>query len=140
MNITEEIIPLGKANTIEFIEGIYGFENINQYYLEPVGDDLSVLILQSANSKVPSFVVINPFLISDNYHPKLTKQDIESLGAQSQQELAFYVIAAVKDDYKKTVVNLKSPIVINPKLKTAKQIILDDCDYPIRYSLFGTEG
>ncbi|HHW46765.1 MAG TPA: flagellar assembly protein FliW [Clostridiales bacterium] len=140
MSITEEIIPLGRENAIKFVEGIYGFESINEYYLEPVGDDLSVLILQSANTRVPSFVVINPFLITDDYCPVLSDEEIKALGAESQQELAFYVIAVVKEDYKKTVVNLKSPIVINPKSRLAKQIILDNCDYPIRFAIFGNEG
>lgn len=140
MSITEEIIPLGKQNPIKFIEGIYGFEGIKEYFLEPVGDDLSVLILQSASTRVPSFVVINPFLIADNYCPVLSDEEVKTLGAKLQQELAFYVIAVVKEDYKNTVVNLKSPIVINPKLRLAKQIILDNCDYPIRFAIFGNEG
>jgi flagellar assembly factor FliW len=36
-----------------------------------------------------------------------------------------------------TVINLKSPIAIHPENNSAKQVILENNDYPIRYHLFG---
>ena len=42
-----------------------------------------------------------------------------------------------KRQIKDSVVNMKSPIVINPENNLAKQVILENTDYPIRHNLFG---
>jgi len=46
------------------------------------------------------------------------------------------LIAVISENIENSVVNLKSPIVINPSNKNAIQAILQNQDYLLRYPLF----
>ena len=93
---------------------------------------------QAINQTIPCFVVFNPFEIIDGYEPEMEPEDLKAFGGKTDG-LVFLVIAAVPRDVSKTTVNLKSPIVIDPKNRTAKQVILANKDYPIRFFLSGED-
>ena len=94
-------------------------------------------LLQAAQSEVPCLIVIDPYTIVDNYVPEISDADLTYLGNPDTEDLCFLVVAVLKENFKESVVNLKSPIVINAKTKCAKQVILENSNYPIRYKLFG---
>ncbi|NLJ30259.1 MAG: flagellar assembly protein FliW [Clostridiales bacterium] len=100
-------------------------------------DDSNVIwSLQAADAEVPSFIVIDPFTIVPDYRPELSKADLAGLGETDFSSLCFLVIAVIKPELSESVVNLKAPLVININTNQARQIILEDSDYPIRYKLF----
>jgi flagellar assembly factor FliW len=47
-----------------------------------------------------------------------------------------YSIAVVPDDIKDMTINLKGPIIINTKTNRAKQIVLEDDKYTLKYKIF----
>lgn len=124
---------------LHFDEGIYGFEDTKEYVLLQEDDAHTIWYLQAANSEVPCLIVIDPYTILDSYAPTISGADLAFLGNPSEEDLCFLVVAVLKDDFKESVVNLKSPIVINAKTKHGKQIILENNNYPIRYKLFGNQ-
>ncbi len=68
----------------------------------------------------------------------MNEEDLEELGVGDETELKFLTIAIIKKDIRDSVVNLKSPIAINPATKTAKQVILQNT-YPLRYKIMVAE-
>lgn len=123
---------------LHFNEGIYGFEDIKEYVLLQEDEAHTIWYLQAAHSEVPCLIVIDPFTVTEDYNPQLSKADLETLGNPGAEDLCFLAVAVLKEDFKESVINLKSPIVINAKTRCAKQIILENNDYPIRYKLFGS--
>lgn len=129
----------GERTILRFDEGIYGFEDTKEYVLLQEDEEHTIWYLQAAHSEVPCLIVIDPYTIVDNYTPVISDADLACLGNPDDEDLCFLAVAVLKDDFKESVVNLKSPIVINAKTKCAKQVILENNDYPIRYKLFGNQ-
>lgn len=137
-SVTNSSAP--EKNIITFEEGILGFEDIKQYLLYQEEESKVIWSLQAANADTPSFVVIDPFSIVENYCPVLSDEDLQYFGENDLVNLCFLCVAAIKPDLTDSVANLKAPIVIDAKTNKAKQIIMNDSEYPIRYKLFEKKG
>lgn len=121
---------------IHFKNGIYGFEDIKDFVLLQEDDKKVIWSLQAADRSYPSLIVLDPCLVMQNYDPKLSAEDLKALGNPERDDLCFLAVAVIRKNLSETVVNLKSPIVINVKSQRGIQVILDDSDYPVRYKLF----
>lgn len=122
-----------------FREPILGFEDLHEYVL--LSDDEmgpGLLWLQSLENPDVCFILLDPLAIGlDDYQPNVLG-DVAGMLELDEPPL-IRIIAVVPDDFKDTTVNLKSPILINPKKQLAAQVILD-ADLPIRLRLFAEEG
>jgi len=125
-----------EQNIIYFEDGILGFEEIKEYLLYHEDDSGIIWNLQAAQSDVPSFVAVDPYPLINDYSPMLSQSELDYFGETGTKNLCVLVIAVIKPNLTDSVVNLKSPIVIDVNSKKAKQIILENSDYPIRYKLF----
>ncbi|WMJ24260.1 flagellar assembly protein FliW [Paludicola sp. MB14-C6] len=125
---------------IHFPDGLYGFEDIKDYVLLTHDDQNIIMTLQPVTERVPQFLVLDPFAVICNYQPKLSSADQKWFGVTNCGELKYLVIAIVKENYIDTVVNLKSPIVINPKTNQAKQVFLENKNYSMKYRVFDDKG
>lgn len=128
---------IAKSDIIHFPEGIPGFEDIKDYVLFADEDVPFIMTLQSTATEHPSFVVVDPYCVLTDYKPKLSEADKIFFDVTDTQSLKFLLMAILPDNIKDSAINLKSPIAIHPEKNSAKQVILENCDYPIRYHLFG---
>lgn len=121
-------------------DGLYGFEGRSEYALVTKEDDgVTLMWFQAVHGMVPCFVVFDPFELVDGYDPVVEASDLRFLDCQDASDLLFLAIAVVPDDIQGITVNLKSPIIINKKNKRARQVILANRDYPIKFPLFPEE-
>jgi flagellar assembly factor FliW len=125
-----------EANQIyKMPNGLYGFEDINEYaLLTRQDDDVALMWYQATQSRLPCFVVFDPMELVTGFAPEVEPSDLRSLAVGKCEELRFLVLAVVPEDITKTTVNLKSPLAINEKEGIARQVILRN-DYPIRFPL-----
>jgi flagellar assembly factor FliW len=123
-------------NIIYFNEGILGFEEVKEYLLYHEDDSGIIWNLQSAHSDVPSFLAVDPYPLVSEYNFQLSQSELDYFGETDVENFCVLVIAVIKPNLADSVVNLKAPIVIDVNTKKAKQIILENSDYPIRYKLF----
>ena len=125
----------------EFTDGLYGFEEDKRFAIfENSFEDISFLYLQSMDHIVPCFLVFEPWDLHPNYQPLLSKDDLEICEADSIDDLIFLVIASVPSTIEELSVNIKSPVVLNPKTRKARQVILQNPDYTVRYLPFKSDG
>jgi len=132
-------ISAKESDVIKFADGIYGFEQYREYVILNDNPEDDIMYLQSVEKEDLSFVIIDPYSIIPMFEPNVNKEDLKELNAKSENELKFLVIAIIKEKIQDSVVNLKSPIAINPELKTAKQVILENTEYSLRYPVFNNE-
>ncbi|MCL1809367.1 MAG: flagellar assembly protein FliW [Clostridiales bacterium] len=119
---------------INFPEPLAGFENLSSYIIVQFYDDSdSLLCLQSLENPDLAFVLVNPHYVTENYTPVLTAEDMNTLRAEADTPLAYYVIAVVNEDWKNSTVNLKCPITVNPEKMLGKQVIMEDTAYSMRH-------
>ncbi len=130
-------VEVSADNIFHLPEGLYGFEGKSDYALITKQDeDVTLKWFQAVDSSVPCFVVFDPFEIVEGYDPVVEPSDLQYLNCKDASELLFLVIAVVPEDISGITVNLKSPIVINKRERRARQVILANQDYPIRFPLF----
>jgi len=127
-------ISVDENDIINFSTGMYGFENYKSFVILKDNPEDDVMFLQSLDNTDLSFVLIDPYSIFRTYEPDLNEEDFKELKTEHETELKYLVIAIIKENIKDSVVNLKSPIVINPVTRNAKQVILQN-SYPLRYNI-----
>lgn len=131
-------LPFPEKEAILFQEGLFGFDKLRKYALLPFeNENDSLLSLQSLDDENIAFIIINPFAFLPNYAPCLSEKEIQEIGASDLSQVAFYNICVLNEDIEKSTVNLRCPIILNPKNHQAKQLILDDSDYPFKFPFSG---
>lgn len=91
--------------------------------------------LQSTEQVKPCFIVFEPTQLIVAYEPFLDEYCLKSIDFTDGDELLFLVLAVIPEDYNKTTINLKSPLVLNKTKRRGVQIILES-DYPLRHAIF----
>ena len=121
---------------IHFPDGIYGFESIKDFI--PLQEDENKVIwaLQAADKDYPTLIVVDPFMVASGYSPALTHDQEKLLGNPEKEDLCYLSVMVIRRRLEDSVVNLKSPIVINARRRTGMQVILDGSDYPVEYRPF----
>ena len=126
-------IQCSENDLIHFSDGILGFPELKQYLMLSYDDDDTIQILQSVQKSEVSFVVLNPLLLCPDYRPVLTPEELTSLKASDCDDLCYYVICVIRENYLDNTVNLKCPLVINPKTRKGMQIIMEGSPYRVRH-------
>lgn len=124
------------SEVITFSTGMFGFDDEHDFLLLPfAGSGHSMLCLQSVATPALAFVLLDPFSLRADYAPVLQKTELQLLGVPDAESLCFYVLCALKNPVVSSTVNLKCPVVINPKTNEARQIIMETDAYTMRHPL-----
>lgn len=135
------VVQVEQDAIYEFPEGIYGFEEDEKFAIfEKTFDDVSFLYMQSVKNLIPCFLVFEPWDLYPDYKPIVSKEDMSACEVESIEELIFLVIATVPSHIENLSLNIKSPVVLNPKTMKARQVILLNQDYVVRYQPFLKDG
>jgi len=118
-----------KTMAIKLDDGLLGLPEYREYILQIVDELMPVMLLVSCDEERISFPVVNPWLVDSDYAPKLNKEDQMALRVGSQDELAWFAIMNVANDPVNITVNLKAPIVVNPRNGEARQVLLSKSGY-----------
>jgi len=132
-------IEIDDSQTIYFEHGLPGFEEEQKFALIPLEDDAVYQVLQSVNNAQIAFVTVNPFVFT-NYNFDLDESTVHSLSITSNEDIAILSIVTVREPFSESTLNLKAPIVINMKLKKAKQTIIEKSDFPLRHPISQGKG
>ncbi len=130
-------IEINEEKIIYFDEGIPSFEYIKRFIIiSNPNPQIPFQWLQAVDDPNIAFVIANPFLFNEKYEFDIPDKIKKQLNIQNPKEVEVYSIAVVPDDIQNMTINLQAPIIINTSNNKAKQIILDNEKYPIRYYLF----
>ncbi len=130
------VTEVAENAVFDFPNGVFAFEDDRKFaLLSPLGEDTYPMWLQSMDNKELCFIVFDPSLIDESYNVILNESEKKILKVSEGDTIRCLVIAKVPEDFKKTTVNMKSPIVINPVNNTALQVILP-LDYPFRHPIY----
>lgn len=125
-------VEVKQQDVLTFVQPIFGFEGYKTFVLLRQDDpDIHFSWLQSTEEPSVCFLTADPREIMDGYKVSIKPSEAEQLG---EGELLYLVLAAIRDPYYESTVNLKSPVALNPKTGKAMQVILEE-DYPIRHRL-----
>jgi flagellar assembly factor FliW len=121
---------MGKVNVQEnqlmtVPDGLYGFENYTKFALidseyEPF------LWLQSTEDSSLAFLIIDPFLISDDYETDIDEESLKKIGITKPEDVIVMTIVTVPSDGSPITANFQGPLVINKQNHKCMQVILSD--------------
>jgi len=125
-------VEINPEDVIEFSSPIIGFEKFRRFVIVPAPDAPPFHWLQSLEELQVAFPLVSASELGVAY--KAGSQVRKKLRATSHNELEFWVIVTIPAGNAETRVNLRAPIVVNRRARTAGQIVMHD-NYPIRRSL-----
>jgi len=112
---------------------ILGFENLKRYCLIEREDCEPFLWYQSIDDPASAFPVVNPLLFCPEYRIEVNPREVEELKIRDVKSVETYAIVTITPDPNNMSINLQGPILINTETCLAKQLILVNSGYEIKY-------
>lgn len=118
---------INENTIISMPNGIIGFEDTKRYtLLSPLGEDKFPMWFQSVDGVEPCFLVYDPMEIDPDYRFEINDEEQALLKIDEETPYRVLCVAIVPDDYRKTTINLRCPIIINTRDSIAAQVILQE--------------
>lgn len=129
-------IEISTEDVLSFSEGLLGFNDLEKFVLLDDPNDEIFAWLQSCDEPSIAFPVLEPELFEENFNLQLTKSDLASLAADSEDKLRSFCIITIPEDPARMTANLKAPVVVNIEKRIARQCVLQDNKLEIREPIF----
>ncbi len=127
---------LKDRKTLNFPNGIPGFEELRTFVLLETEETRPLFWLQSVENKHIALPVIIPFEVISDYYVDVRENELQDLFLENPGDLLILTVVVIPDDIKKMTANLASPIVINAKRGIGKQLVIDAATLPLRYPIY----
>ena len=135
-----ETVHVSEDAVLAFPEGLPGFERHRRFALIEDGKLAPFCWLQSLHDPLVGFLVIEPGLLIPNYEFDISDPDAELLSLDDPSYARVLSILVVPENVRAMTANLQAPLIVNPLKRIAKQVILTDERFPLRYPVFGGTG
>lgn len=127
-------IEIKLEKTIEFKEGIPGFEDLRKFILIEDAES-KFCYLQSIEESEIAFTIISPEWIKADYTPYIGESYFEKLGGGKTENFVLYNIVTVRQPIEETTVNLQAPLLIHTTRRLGVQAIVEGKHYQVRHKL-----
>ena len=126
------------SEAVTFPDGIPGFESCHSWVVMAAEDATPLRRLHAIDGADASFLTIDPRVVLEGYRCDLSASDRRRLGASENEPLLWLALVMMEPSGALTV-NLRAPIVINPRTMTGQQVLPHNCLYPLRHVLVDAE-
>ena len=125
------------SQIVSFPNGLYGFEEYHKYAIIEA-EYKPFYWLQSLDEQNLAFIIVDPFLIVNDYELDIDDRTLCEIGIDSPGDVILFAIITVPADGSAVTANLQGPIVINRKNRTALQVILSDSKWTTKHNIIKT--
>ena len=133
-------VDIEDEKILTFDNGIMGFEDMKRWtliYDIEKGSEGPISWFQSLDMAELALPVINPYTVTAVYEKVVEDELLKPLGEFKDEELVtFLTITIPSEDPSKTTANFRAPILINPVNRKGIQVIVNNEDYPIKFSIY----
>ena len=129
-------LEVEKKDIITFKEGLLGFEKLTKFFIVDPGDQTLILWFQSIDDSATAFPIIEPKIFLPNYSVRLLPAELASLDLEGLSDASIYTILTIPEVVTDMSANLKAPIIINNKTKSARQIVLQDSKLEVKHKMY----
>jgi flagellar assembly factor FliW len=121
-------ITYDPEKTIDFPEGLAGFEHLRKFVVLPVKKGDVLFCIQSVEDAHVAFLLVNPALFFPDYSITAGPEDLKKLGISSDGQ--YFVMTTITFHKNNTAtLNLLAPIIYTPETDRALQVVLDGSGY-----------
>jgi len=136
------LIDVDEKQKINFPEGLFGFEDYNDYVLLDAEQE-PFFWLQSVNKQDVAFILLNPFLFRPDYEVNIANEELAKIGITSPENALIFAIVTIPQGGNQMTANLQGPLVINRSDMKGMQAVLSDVRWKTRHDIIaelsGTE-
>ena len=130
-------IEFRKNDVIHFVDGMIGFQQMNEYVVVNTKEGSPYRWLQSVQEPKLAFLMSVPEFVVGEYAPTISDFEAKSLGLTPETPHLVLVTTTIPTGNPMgATANLAAPVIINLETRKAKQVILEDEAYTIRYPIF----
>lgn len=126
-------LEINEEDVVCMPEGLLGFSQCKRFVILEDSAQAPFQWLQSLDNTDLSFVLVDPLIVKPDYQIQVPKEEVRDLDLDDPKDARVLVVVVVPQDVQQVTANLKGPIVINPKNRRAKQVVLLDDRYPTRF-------
>ena len=131
-------LTIQQDQTWNFPKGMPGFEDEKEFVLLPIEENDIFQVLQSTKTSAVAFIIVNPYTIVEDYSFKVDEPTIDLLDIKDESDIFVLGVLSVKEPFETSTINLQAPLIFNSTKRKAKQMILNDNSYSMRYPI-GTQ-
>lgn len=125
-----EMVEVEDDALLDMPKGLIGFEEHTRFAVLQ-GEDLSPFyVLQSLADPWLAFVAVDARLLRPGYRLELSRTDAEALRLGDAQALPLAIIT-LGDEPGAATANLLAPVVVNPQLRLARQVVQVETPYKV---------
>ncbi len=132
------VVDVADTDIMDFSDGLLGFENLKRFFIVDPADETLILWLQSAESPDVAFPILEPKLFKADYKVRLSANELRSLRIDdtNKKDILVYCILTIPSDVSTMTSNLKAPIVINTSSCLARQVVLQENEYSVKFAMY----
>ncbi|MCC7180171.1 MAG: flagellar assembly protein FliW [Acidobacteria bacterium] len=126
-------MEVASRDVVTLPDGLPGFERCRRFVVLSSPDLEPLVQLQGLDSVRPSFVALDPRQVVPDYDTTLSAADRRRLAAAGAEPLLW--LALVRLEGERLFVNMRAPVVINPRRMIGLQVISADSPYTTHHEL-----
>lgn len=127
-------VEIQEKQIVTFPEGLLGFEKYHRFAL--INSEYEPFIwLQSLDEKNLAFLLIDPFLISNEYEADIDDETLSKIQVASPDDIVVMAIVTIPQDSSPITANFLGPIVINRKNNKCIQVVLSDGRWSTKFDI-----
>lgn len=128
------IVNVEEKQLVTFPEGLLGFEQYKKFAL--IDSEYEPFIwLQSTEDSQLAFLMIDPFLICNDYEADIDDLTLKTIGVESPEDIIIMTLVTIPKDGSAITANFLGPVVINKKNKNCMQVILNDNRWTTKFNI-----
>ncbi len=127
-------VQVEEKQVINFVNGLYGFEEYHRFAIIEA-EYQPFYWLQSLDESNLAFIIVDPFLIVNDYELDIDDNALSEIGIDSPEDVVLFAIITIPADGSAVTANLQGPIVINRKNNIALQVILSDSKWTTKHNI-----
>ncbi|MCC7241145.1 MAG: flagellar assembly protein FliW [Acidobacteria bacterium] len=130
---TAEAAGPAVPNAVTMVDGMPGFERCRHFVVMSSPDLEPLARLQGLDEAGPSFLALDPRVVLPEYEAVLPPADRRRLAADENDSLLW--LALVRLEGRRVLVNMRAPVVINPRRMIGLQVVPADSPYSTHHEL-----
>ena len=130
-------VSVDENQIVDFPNGLYGFEDYHKYAIIEA-EYQPFFWLQSLDESNLAFIIVDPFLIVNDYELDIDDNSLSEIGIDSPEDVVLFAIITVPADGSAVTANLQGPLVVNRKNHVAMQVILSDSKWTTKHNIIKT--
>ena len=121
-----------QSEVIEFPWGLPGFPTLRSWLPLTVESHPSYVWLQSLDDLSVALPSVDPWMIFEDYDPKMPAYAFQSLDIREAADFATLCVVVVTPNADDMTINLMAPVLVNLRTRKGRQIMLDGSSYSTR--------